>query len=218
MKKFISLFLFLTVLSSGFAQKYMASFMLNPDYNGESVASMATVCMMSTRSESQKIEGLITRSSSAYRFKTLPTSSVFHGSTKLEVQQITEYLHTIQAEAILLVRLLPYNKKKEKISLPFYVNDDAKDPRHKSQQARGAESDNFYGDLYPSYQVTGKKETWQEAEQVRVQFTLIRIDGEQHLWSAFSKFIKTKKLEDSMEVMVEEMLAELAKQDLVQSR
>ncbi len=208
----------ITAFCSGFSQKYMASFMLSPDYNGETVESMATVCMMSTRSQSQKIEGLLTRSSAKYRFKTLPTAGAIHGSTKLDVEQIHDYLHTIKAEAILLVRLLPYNKKKEKISFPFYVNDDAKDPRRKSQQARGVESDNFYSDLYPSYQVTGKKETWQDAEQVRVQFTLIRLKDEQHVWSAFSKFIQSKKLEDAMDVLVEEMLAELADQDLVVSQ
>lgn len=214
MKKLL-LVLSIVASSSLFAQKHLASNYVNPDLDTTvHVASFATISLMSTKAQSEKVEGLIAEASSEFMYQATPTAANIHNTEiKLNNQQLMAYIKALNTDAVMVVNLMPYGKKKELLS--FSVNDNAQDPRFKAYTEDVEGSHNFYNDIYPSYQLTGSSETWGSSKYVRVKFVLATSDGEITIWSAFSDFIKTSKLEDELPELIEEMMAALSKENLI---
>ena len=213
----LSLFCFFTFYATGFAQnKYLASHFVNPDLAVSHVNSIASVSIFNTTSLSTKAEGLVAEYIMPFgNTQYIPTSDAIHQGVKLDREQIKAYLEATKAEYILVMKLLPYGKGKEKLQLPLYLNDNPKDPRFISEGSRRAKSDNFYSDLYPAYQLTGKQETWNMAKYIRVQFTIINIETGTTMWSGFSSYLKTKKLEQSLAPLIEEMIQAVHSKELI---
>jgi len=217
MKKILlSLLCSLAFQCIGYAQnKCLASYFVNPDVTVEQVNTLASVSLFNTATLSIKAEGLMAEQIMPYGTQYIPTSDAIHQGTKLDRDRLKAYLEATKAEYVLVMKLLPYGPGKEKITVPLYINDNPKDPRYISESSRRVKSDNFYSDLYPAYQLTGKQDTWSLAKYIRVQFTVVDIESGTTIWSGFSNYMKTKKLDQNLPVLMEEVVEAIHNKQLI---
>jgi len=217
MKKILlSLLCSLVFQCIGYTQnKCLASHFVNPDVTVEQVNTLASVSLFNTATLSIKAEGLMAEQIMPYGTQYIPTSDAIHQGTKLDRDRLKAYLEATKAEYLLVMKLLPYGPRKEKITVPLYINDNPKDPRYISESSRRAKSDNFYSDLYPAYQLTGKQDTWSLAKYIRVQFTVVDIESGTTIWSGFSNYMKTKKLDQNLPILMKEVVEAIHNKQLI---
>lgn len=212
----LSLIILCFSFSSVIAQKQvLASDFVNPDIEVTKLPSIASVSLLSTSSLSSYAEGLIAEDFVPYKVHFVPTASTIHGSTKLDRDNLRAYLETTEAEYVMAIRLMTLGTKKNEAHFPVYLNDNPKDPRRISESSRHTKSDNFYSDLYPSYQLTGRKEAWETAKKVRVQVTIVEVATGTTIWSGFSTYMKPKKLEEHLPTFFDEVATAIHNKQLI---
>ncbi len=212
----LSLFILFFSLSSATAQKQvLASDFVNPDIEVTRLPSIASISLLNTSSLSSYAEGLIAEDLVPYEVNFIPTANTIHGSTKLDRDNLRAYLETTETAYVMAIRLMSLGTKKNEAHFPVYLNDNPKDPRRISESSRHTKSDNFYSDLYPSYQLTGRKEAWETAKKVRIQITIVEVATGTTIWSGFSIYVKPKKLEEHLPTFFDEVTTAIHNKQLI---
>lgn len=209
------LILLLSFSTSKAQNQVLASDFVNPDIEIKKLASIASVSLLNTSSLSSYAEGLLAEDLVPYNVKYVPTASTIHNSSKLDRESLKAYLETTKTEYVIAIRLMTLGNKKNEAYFPVYLNDNPKDPRRISESSRHTKSDNFYSDLYPSYQLTGRREAWETVKKVRVQVNIINTKTGTTVWSGFSIYMKPKKLKDQLPVFFDEITDAIHNKQLI---
>lgn len=206
MKNFFLLTIFSTLIIAGCSgpKKTLATRGLNPDFEPRKFESVALVSLLANDEQNTQWEARFIDELREEEFKVVPTFEQLQ-SIGLNKTAALNYLSTIQADGVVVTRIQLFGEKGE--SIGFVTQNDPGSVEHRPEQAAYVDSENYYAQIWPSYEFTRKNANWTKAAEFNITVAFYDLESKQLVWQGMSKRIKTKHFDKTYPRFMDEVTA-----------
>lgn len=196
--------------------KYLSSFRKSDNYQAQALQNISLVSFLQNTNQCAKYEGFLSEKIASPTVNAIPTfERISKGGKKLTRDEMVTYLKAVQADGVLMTTIHGYSKSKVEIKLPVVLSGDPKDVRNPAVDAVTANSENFYSNAYPAYQLVGNENYWNVSKWYRLEFVVYNTKTQEQAWVGMSTYLKSSRVKKEINKLIEEVVAALKKDQII---